>query len=157
MRWRLSERVGVAAAFALGDPFGDVVLGGRIVLATMQDDGVERAVQLSVAATAEPMPGRLAAGGGDRRDAGEAGEGGFGADASPMRPGDDRLRGDDRADAGFVEQLWREGAHVYEDLAFELVGLGGRRLNPSCEAAQDEPCRELVGGLSDSLCRQGLT
>jgi len=80
----LEQSGGVAAALALGDPFGDVVLGRRIVLAAVKDDGVEGAIELVVAAAAEPLPCRLATGGGDGRHAGEAGEGGFGADASPM-------------------------------------------------------------------------
>jgi hypothetical protein len=75
----LEQSGGVAAGLALGDPSSDVVLGGGVVLAAVQDDRVESAVELAVAAAAEPVPGRLAAGGGDRRDAGEAGEGGLGA------------------------------------------------------------------------------
>ncbi len=39
---------------------------------------------LAIAAAAETVPLRLAAGGGDGCDAGEAGEGGFGADATAM-------------------------------------------------------------------------
>ena len=53
-----------------------------VVLASVKDDGVEGAVELAVAAAAEPMPGGLSARGGDRGDAGESREGGFGADAS---------------------------------------------------------------------------
>ena len=78
----LEEAGGVAVAFAFGDAAGDVVLGGGVVVAAVEDDGVEGAVELAVAAAAESVSGRLAAGGGDRRDAGESGEGGFGADAS---------------------------------------------------------------------------
>jgi hypothetical protein len=33
------------------------------------------------------------------------------------------LRGDDRADTGFVQQVGYERANVREDLALELVGL----------------------------------
>ena len=62
----LEEAGGVAAGFAFGDAAGDVVLGGGVVLAAVEDDGVEGAVELAVAAAAEPVPGRLAAGGGDR-------------------------------------------------------------------------------------------
>jgi hypothetical protein len=35
---------------------------------------------------------------------------------------------------------------VREDLALELGGLAGRRIDPAGEAAQDEPRRQLVGG-----------
>jgi hypothetical protein len=47
----------------------------------MQDDGVEGAVELAVAAAAEPVADRLATGGWEWCDAGEAGECRFGADA----------------------------------------------------------------------------
>jgi hypothetical protein len=50
-------------------------------LAAVEDDGVECAVELAVAAAAESVSDRLAARGGQGRDAGEAGEGGLGADA----------------------------------------------------------------------------
>ena len=62
-----------------------------------------------------------------------------------VRPADDQLRGDDRADAGLVEQLGHERADVVEDLALELVGFRGRGLDPSGERAQHEHDRELVG------------
>jgi hypothetical protein len=55
------------------------------------------------------------------------------------------LRGDDRADARFVEQLWRERTDVGEDLGFELGGLDGRRLDASREAAQHQRGGELIG------------
>ena len=76
----LEEPGGVAAAFAFGDAAGDVVLGGWVVLAAVEDDRVEGAVELAVAAAAEAVSGGLAAGGGDRGDAGESCEGGFGAE-----------------------------------------------------------------------------
>jgi hypothetical protein len=44
------------------------------------EDGVEGAVELAVATATESMSDRLAARGGDRRGAGQACEGGFGAD-----------------------------------------------------------------------------
>jgi hypothetical protein len=61
-----------------------------------------------------------------------------------VRPGDDQLRRDDRADARLVEQDGCQCAHVGEDLAFELVGLGRRRFDPSCQRAQDDSHGELV-------------
>ena len=75
----LEEPGGVAAAFAFGDASGDVVLGCGVVLASVEGDRVGGAVELAVAAAAEPVSGRLAAGGGDGCDAGEAGEAGLGA------------------------------------------------------------------------------
>ncbi len=55
-----------------------------VVLTSVQHHGVQRAVELSVAAAVQPVPLCLAARGGDRRDTGEAGEGGFVADAATM-------------------------------------------------------------------------
>ena len=68
------------SALAFGEAAGDVVAGCGVVLAAVQDDRVQGAVELAVAAAAEAVPVRLAAGGGDGCDAGEAGEGGFGAE-----------------------------------------------------------------------------
>ena len=56
----LEQADGVAAGFAFGDAAGDVVLGGGVVLAAVEDDGVECAVELSVAAAAEALPDGLA-------------------------------------------------------------------------------------------------
>src|SRR5436190_16218230 len=72
---------GVACALALGDASRDVVARRRVVLAAVKDHGVQGAVELAVAAAAEAVPDRLAARGRQRGDAGEAVEGGFGADA----------------------------------------------------------------------------
>ena len=77
MRSRTASR----AAFAFGDAAGDVVAGGGVVLAAVEDDGVEGAVELAVAAAAEPVACGEAAGGGEWCDAGESCEGGFGVDA----------------------------------------------------------------------------
>ena len=57
----LEEAGGVAAAFAFGDAAGDVVAGCGVVLAAVEDHRVEGAVELAVAAAAEPVPGGLAA------------------------------------------------------------------------------------------------
>ena len=78
-------------------------------------------------------------------DAREVGEGGLGAQPAAVRPGDEQLRGDDRADARLVEQRGRECAYVGEDLPFELGRFCGCCLDSAGEAAQHEPCRELVG------------
>ena len=50
-----------ACAFTLGDAAGDVVACRRVVLAAVEDDGVERAVELAVAAAAESVPDRQSA------------------------------------------------------------------------------------------------
>jgi hypothetical protein len=60
-----------------------------VVLAAVEDDRVQGAVELAVAAAAEAVPLGLAAAGGDGCDAGEAGEAGFGAEAAGVGPGDD--------------------------------------------------------------------
>jgi hypothetical protein len=70
-----------ASCLAFGDAAGDVVASCGVVLSAMKDDGVERAVELAVAAAAEPVPDRLTARGWQGCDAGEAREGGLGADA----------------------------------------------------------------------------
>jgi hypothetical protein len=51
----------------------DVVPRCRVVLAAVKDDGVQRAVELTAAAAAEPVPDRLAARGGMWCDAGKGG------------------------------------------------------------------------------------
>ena len=57
----LEEAGGFGAALALGDAAFDVAAGRCVVLAAVQDDGVECAVELAVAAAAESMPHGLAA------------------------------------------------------------------------------------------------
>jgi hypothetical protein len=49
-----------------------------------EDDLVEGAVELAVAASVESVPDRLAGGGGDRSGAGEASESGLACDAAVM-------------------------------------------------------------------------
>jgi hypothetical protein len=74
----LEEAGRVAAALALADSAGDVVAGAWVVLAPVEDDGVECPVELAVTSAAEPVACGEAARGGERRDPGESGEGGFG-------------------------------------------------------------------------------
>lgn len=112
-----------AAALAFGDASLDVGLCRGVVLTSLQDDRVQGAVELAITAAAESVPDRLAAGGGHGRDAGEAGEGGFGADAAWVRPGNDQIGGDDRSDARFIEQPWCEHTDMAEDLTLELLPL----------------------------------
>ena len=56
----LEEADGIAGCFAFCEAAGDVVLGCGVVLASVEDDGVECAVELAVAAAAESVPGGLA-------------------------------------------------------------------------------------------------
>jgi hypothetical protein len=141
----LEQAGGVAAALAFGDASGDVLASRRVVLAAVEDDRVEGAVELAVAAAAEAVAAGEAAGGGQWCDAGEPSEAGFGVDPVAVGPGDDQLCGHDRADTGLVEQLGDERADVAEDLALERLGLGGGGLDPACERAQDEDRGELGG------------
>jgi len=60
------------------------------------------------------------------------------------RPADEQLGGDDRPYPWLVEQAWRHCADVPEELALELVGLGGCSLDPMGQAAQDQPRAEVV-------------
>jgi hypothetical protein len=56
----LSSPDGVAGCLAFGDASGDVVAGGRVVLAAVEDHCVQRPVELAVAAAAEPVTDGLA-------------------------------------------------------------------------------------------------
>ena len=57
----LEQADGVAGCFAFGDTACDVVLGCLVVLASVEDDGVEGAVELAVAAAAEAVACRESA------------------------------------------------------------------------------------------------
>ena len=65
---------GLAAAFSFLDSTFDVVDGRSVCSASGDDDLVECAVELSVAAAVESVADRLARRGGDRGGAGELGE-----------------------------------------------------------------------------------
>src|SRR5262249_47553121 len=72
----------LAHALALACLALDVADCRRVVLAAADDDRVQHAVELAVAAGVEPVPSHEAGGGGDRGGAGEAGEGGVAAEAA---------------------------------------------------------------------------
>ena len=82
----LEQACGVAAALAFGEASFDVVARGGVVLAAVEDDGVQSAVELAVAAAAEPVADGLTAGGWDACDAGEAAK----AASERTRPGCDQ-------------------------------------------------------------------
>jgi hypothetical protein len=71
----------LAHAFALAGLALDVADRRRVVLAAADDDRVQRAVELPVAAGVESVAADAAGGGRDRGGAGEAGEGGLRAEA----------------------------------------------------------------------------
>ena len=97
-----------AGALAFGAAAGDVVAGGLVAARAGDDHAVQRGVDLAVAALVEPLAARVAGAGGDRRDAGGAGELRRGREA--LRAGDlaDELGGDQRPEPGLVEQLRRD-------------------------------------------------
>ena len=66
--------LGFSGGFALGGSFGDVGLGVWAVAAAGDGDGVQRAVELAVAAAVEAVAGVLRGGRFEWGDAGEAGE-----------------------------------------------------------------------------------
>src|SRR5215211_284404 len=143
----------LAHALALGSPPLDVGDRRRVVLAPRDDDRVQRAVELPVAAGVEPVAKDEAGGGGDRSGAGEAGKGGVAAEAAAVRPREQHLRGGDRADARLVEQRRREPRYQCLDLALELALLGRERLHAASERAQ----RDQRPRSSSSWCRSGRT
>src|SRR5262245_44739809 len=119
-----------------------------MVFAAADDDCVQCAVELAVAAGVEPVALYEAGGGGDRGGAGEVGEGGLGGEAAVVRPGDKDLRGRGRTDAGLVEQRWRESRDQGLDLAVELAFLSRERLYAAGERAQrDQRAAQLRVGV----------
>ena len=74
--------LGFSGGFAFGGSFGDVGLGVWAVAAAGDGDGVQRAVELAVAAAVEAVAGVLPRGRFEWGDAGEAGEGCFVAAAA---------------------------------------------------------------------------
>jgi len=56
----LEEPCRFPGGLAFGDPAGDVVACCGVVVPSVEDDRVDGAVQLAIAATAEPVPLRLA-------------------------------------------------------------------------------------------------
>jgi hypothetical protein len=82
----LEASLDLAVGLSFGpSPFG-VGAGGWVVVQACEDDDVDRSVELAVTATVDPMsggePGRRGNGG----DTSEAGERGFAATATGVRP-----------------------------------------------------------------------
>jgi hypothetical protein len=75
---------GLAAALSLADATLDVVDCRSVCSASGEDDLVECAVELSVAAAVESVADRLARRGGDWRGAGEPGESGLADEAAAV-------------------------------------------------------------------------
>ena len=75
---------GLAAALSFSDSMLDVVDGRSVCSASGDDDLVECAVELSVAATVEPVADRLPGRGRDWGDTGEPGECGLAGQAAAV-------------------------------------------------------------------------
>ena len=84
---------------SLGGAPGDVGAGAGAAADAGQCDGVDGAVQGAVRAAVEPVPGCLAAAGGDGAGAAEGGERGLVAAAAGVGEADDGRGGADRPDA----------------------------------------------------------
>ena len=105
----LEAALDLAWGLAFGGAFGGVGAGSWVVLKSGEDDRVQGAVELAVAAAVEAVADGLAGGGGDRRGPAEHRERGVAAQAAGVRPGAEQLRGADRPDADLVEQPWDVG------------------------------------------------
>ena len=74
-----------------------------------------------------------------------------------MRPGEQDLRGEDRADAGLVEQLRRELAHELLDLAGKLALLEREVLHAASNSAKGEQDAAELGVASTGRAHRGET
>ena len=105
-------------------------------------------VEASVAHSAEPVPGALAAAGFEWGDAGERGERCFVADASAMGPADQELGGHDRSDTGFGQQ--RGPGRVLRDedqqLDIQLSGLVDQEPDTSGDRAKRSDRDPMLNG-----------
>jgi hypothetical protein len=89
----LQTPANVAVGLAFGAASCFVVAGIFMAAEPGDRNGVQGAVEVSVAHSAEPVPGALAAAGFEWGDAGERGERCFVANASAMGPADQELGG----------------------------------------------------------------
>ncbi len=152
-----------AGCFAWCLAFGDAALdvgdrGGVLSLAAAEHDRVEGAVELAVAAAVEAMADRLAGGRGDRRGAGDTGEGGLASDPAWMRPRDQELSGADRPDSRLVAETGSELVDEAGDLLVEHVGLVAGLQGPLCAGPQGKPKRAIsvaVLGVETQACTAG--
>src|SRR3989442_1447463 len=87
------------------------------------------AERLKLARQGRGVADDVARGGWDRWGTGESGEGGLVSQPPLVRPGEQDVRGGDRADAWLGEQLGGELADERDDLALELTLLECERLD----------------------------
>src|SRR5215211_5349962 len=145
----------VSRALALGGPSGGVGVGLEVIAQADQRDGVQRLVELTVAATVQAMAGDLAGGGGDRASPGQGGKGGLGAEPAGMRPADQQLGGADGADAEQLQQPRRDRRYQPLQLAVELLGLGLEGLDAAGGAAQHPHGHLVLQGSSGPIPQRG--
>ena len=93
---------------AFGAAAGDVVAGCGVAAGAGDDDAVKRGVDVAVAAVVEALSLGVARAGGDRRDAGGAGELGWGREALGAGDLADELGRRQRSEPGLGEQLRRD-------------------------------------------------
>src|SRR3954452_20044059 len=110
---------GFAGGLAFGAAPVDVVLGLGVAAGAGDDDAVQCGVDLAVAALVEALSLGVAGAGGDWRNAGGAGQLGWGGEA--LRAGDlaDELGRRQRSEPGLGEQLRCDRGHEGGDLALE--------------------------------------
>lgn len=80
-----------------------------------------------------------------RCDAAEASERGLVAASSGVRPRDEDLRGDESADARFIEESGADLTDDREHRQLEFAALDRQLLDPGCRAAQGQFCRGVLG------------
>ena len=114
----LEASADVGVGLLLGPAAGQVALGGLVAVDHAPvDDGVQGSVEATVTEAVEAMTGDAARGRRYGADTGESGERGLGSAAAVMRPGDDEVRGTDRADARFGQQSRHQTGNELVELA----------------------------------------
>jgi hypothetical protein len=119
-----------------------------VVLLAGEHDGVQRSVELTIAASIKAMPYDLARGRLDRCGAAQGGEGGLRAQPADVGPGVDDLRGADHAHARLGQQLGHEPDHELLELGLQVVGLGLQRERTPGGTAQAGDGRAMLDRLA---------
>ena len=127
----------LALGLALGDPAGEVGLGGWMNLGADQHGLVQGAVELTIPAARKPVAGLgLPRGCLQRSGTGQTGEGGFAAAAPGVGPGNQDLGGEQGADAGFLQEAGRHGLDQRQHGSFEFFAFAGQLRDAHSRAAQ---------------------
>src|SRR5262245_24403393 len=101
-------------------------------------DGVQRPVEVAVAATVETMKAALSAAGLEGRCARERGERGRVADSSAVGPADEELGSDYGSDTGLGEQCWSRGVclHQRDQFGIQFAELSRQEPDAGGDSAQ---------------------